>query len=240
MIFNRDIDRSDIEKVKSVVLAQMDNERVQSRITTNLSCMERHIDKDMFWTKMVHALLSSVQRVGPGSPVYEFIHADPFPLGYSEVIKNKADMESFIERELISHGGIRFQSAIAKYLTKNFNWLEKYKWDALDRVNELARPQSQETERKIANYIQESLKGFGPKQSRNILQGLGLTRYEIPIDSRVGGWLYDEKLVPIKLTSSLLSNEEFYAFVLDGIQELCCRAEVYPCVLDAAIFSLRQ
>lgn len=29
----------------------------------------------------------------------------------------------------------------------------------------------------------------------------------------------------------------YYHFVLDGIQELCEKAQVYPCLLDAAIFS---
>ena len=33
--------------------------------------------------------------------------------------------------------------------------------------------------------MSERLAGFGPKQARNLLQGLGLTRYEIPIDSRI-------------------------------------------------------
>jgi hypothetical protein len=36
----------------------------------------------------------------------------------------------------------------------------------------------------VAGYIQETFEGFGPKQSRNLLQALGLTRYEIPIDIR--------------------------------------------------------
>ena len=240
MIFHRYIDQSDIEKIKSIIRDQMYNERVQSRIAINLSDTERHVDEDMFWTKMVHARLSSVQRVGPGSPVYRLIHTDPFPLGYSEVEKNKDDMVHFIEGELENHGGIRFHNRIAEDLTENYNWLEKSGWEALDRVNELARPQSRETERRIAGYIQKSLKGFGPKQSRNILLDLGLTRHEIPIDTRVGGWLYDEKLVPIKLTPPLLSDKDFYEFVLDGIQGLCCAAGEYPCVLDAAIFSHRQ
>jgi hypothetical protein len=38
-------------------------------------------------------------------------------------------------------------------------------------------------ERKCAEMINDTLLGFGPKQSRNLLQRLGLTKYEIPIDS---------------------------------------------------------
>ena len=34
-----------------------------------------------------------------------------------------------------------------------------------------------------------------------------------------------------------LSDKGYYHFVSDGIQELCLKANVYPCILDAAIFS---
>jgi hypothetical protein len=44
-------------------------------------------------------------------------------------------------------------------------------------------------ERIVARVLDEQLRGIGPKQSRNLLQELGLTRYEIPLDSRVAGWL---------------------------------------------------
>ena len=39
-------------------------------------------------------------------------------------------------------------------------------------------------ERETARWIASRLVGFGPKQSRNLLQSLGLGRYEIPLDSR--------------------------------------------------------
>jgi thermostable 8-oxoguanine DNA glycosylase len=92
------------------------------------------------------------------------------------------------------------------------------------------------TERNAAEFIDENLKGFGPKQSRNLLQSLGLTRYEIPIDSRITKWL-NAFGFPVKLTADALSNREYYNFIGDGFQALCARAEIYPCVLDAAIFS---
>ena len=68
------------------------------------------------------------------------------------------------------------------------------------------------TERAVANYIEDTFKGFGPKQSRNLLQMLGLTRYEIPIDSRLITWL-NPCLSPVALTSPLLGDRAFYEFV---------------------------
>ncbi len=93
-----------------------------------------------------------------------------------------------------------------------------------------------EIERESAEYINDHLKGFGPKQARNLLQSLGLTRYEIPVDSRIIKWL-NEFGFPIKLSSTGLTDKNYYNFILDGLQQLCERSGVYPCVLDAAIFS---
>ena len=38
------------------------------------------------------------------------------------------------------------------------------------------------------------------------------------------------------LSSISLQDREYYHFVSDGIQQLCDKAGMYPCVLDAAIF----
>ena len=78
--------------------------------------------------------------------------------------------------------------------------------------------------------------GFGPKQARNLLQSLGLTRHEIPIDSRIAKWLNDFGF-PVRLSASALGDRHYYAFVMDGVQALCRASEVAPCVLDAAIFA---
>ncbi|MEY9595889.1 hypothetical protein AB7M74_011300 [Bradyrhizobium japonicum] len=92
----------------------------------------------------------------------------------------------------------------------------------------------------MARYIQDTFSGFGPKQSRNLLQSLWLTRYEIPIDSRVIDWLNEEFQFPVRLSSEALSDINYYIFVSDGIQELCEKSGVIPCVFDAAIFALKD
>ena len=88
----------------------------------------------------------------------------------------------------------------------------------------------------MADFLHNEFKGFGPKQSRNFLQSLGLTKYEIPIDSRISQWLNNFGF-PIRLSSTSLSDKAFYHFVSDGIIELCEKAGIYPCELDAGIFS---
>jgi thermostable 8-oxoguanine DNA glycosylase len=89
----------------------------------------------------------------------------------------------------------------------------------------------------VADFIDERFKGFGPKQARNFLQALGLTRYEIPIDSRMTKWL-NKNGFPVKLSATALADKNYYRFVSDGIQALCEKAEVLPYLLDAAVFTL--
>ena len=63
-----------------------------------------------------------------------------------------------------------------------------------------------------------------------------LTRYEIPVDSRITKWL--KKLpFPVPLSANLLIDTEYYEFVEAGIQALCAACDLFPCVLDAAIFA---
>jgi hypothetical protein len=76
--------------------------------------------------------------------------------------------------------------------------------------------------------------GIGPKQSRNLWQWLGLTRYEIPLDSRVTRWI--NKHLSFRVETAALADPAYYEMMLDHIQTLCKRAGVLPCVFDAAAF----
>ena len=42
---------------------------------------------------------------------------------------------------------------------------------------------------------------------------------------------------PVKLSAGALADQGYYEFVMDAVQQLCKEADVFPCVLDAAIFS---
>ena len=69
-----------------------------------------------------------------------------------------------------------------------------------------------------------------------LLQGLKLSRFEVPIDSRITKWLNDFGF-PVKLTASALSDQNYFEFASDGFQRLAEACGIVPCVLDAAIFS---
>jgi thermostable 8-oxoguanine DNA glycosylase len=147
------------------------------------------------------------------------------------------DLEQHVLGVLKAHGGIRRAPTIAAQTSENFAAMEAGLWSATYTMLEHVRnSSSKEAERKAANFIQDHFKGFGPKQSRNLLQTLGLSRYEIPIDSRITKWLNDFGF-PIKLTATALSDRDYYRFVSEGFQQLCAASGVLPCLLDAAIFS---
>jgi hypothetical protein len=116
------------------------------------------------------------------------------------------------------------------------DYLDGEGWEILmPQLRDLERKGTALLEREVARDLASRLQGIGPKQSRNLLQMLGLSRYEVPLDSRVTKWLNSFGF-PVRLTAVGLSDEAYYEFISDGFQELCRSAEVLPCLLDAAIF----
>jgi hypothetical protein len=233
------ISRSEAAQVNALIRQQSANFLVKRRRLMNLANDKPPVRRSEFWRQMVSMRLTSIQRSGPTSHVAKFNAIRPFPLSY-RAVRAANRPKTFIAQALQKAGGIRFIPTIARQLAQNFDFLEGGGWQpTLDQCNRLRRTTSPDQEREVAHYIDEKLKGFGPKQSRNLLQALGLTRYETPIDSRITEWLNDFGF-PVKLTSAALSDRNYYEFIEQGIQALCAKADVYPCVLDAAIFAMKD
>ena len=159
----------------------------------------------------------------------------PFPVT-AELLEKTENREEFIKQVFLRNGLTRFINKNSAYFSINFDKLKVNDWEIIIKLEFLNKNQTKTNERDLADYLKIQLKGFGPKQSRNFLQALGLTKYEIPIDSRIINWLNNFGF-PIKLSSVLLSDTDYYHFVSDGIQELCEKANIYPCVFDAVAFS---
>jgi len=236
MKFNWEIEQSDIQRVKSFVELHKDDYFVKMRKALNLADEKQAVSKDAFWRQLVACLLTSVQRSGPTSFVARFLRSDPFPLAYSACISHH-DVEAFAKTALTGFGGIRRTNVIPHQIAINLRVLEQGLWQPiLAKLGTLQVPANRVAEREAAELIRHSFKGIGPKQSRNLLQGLGLTRYEIPIDSRITGWLTKFGF-PIPLSAAALADPSYYQFVMERIQELCEACDIYPCILDASIFA---
>ncbi len=234
MNINWNISQSDIDKVKKVI-AENENAFLQARQLRNVEKQNIVIDKDKIIKTMIMCLLTSQQRSGPNSTVGQFLRLDPFPVTIEKFTAvNK--VEEFIKDTLQQNGLTRYVNRISSFFASNYGKIVKRNWILINDLEELKISDSKIKERNIANNLANDFNGFGPKQSRNFLQALGLTKYEIPIDSRITTWLNDFGF-PVALTSSPLGDKGYYHFVSDGIQELCEKAEIYPCILDAAIFS---
>lgn len=152
-------------------------------------------------------------------------------------IKQSRNIEKHIQTIMAQYDLTRYINRIPAYFKFNWDYLEYTDWSLIKELKGMLNgSHGKPEEREVANKIDVIFKGIGPKQSRNFLQTLGLTKYEVPIDSRITAWL-NEFGFPIQLTASSLQDLAFYELVLDGFQELCAKASVYPCILDAAIFS---
>lgn len=231
-----EINKSDIDKILSFLDEHKQNPFVLKRIRRNIDKNIPAFSKEHFWKAMVSCLLTTQQRSGPNSSVTQFIRSEPFLLSYEKCMVN--NLSEFAEKTITEFGGIRRGPTIGQELESNREWLERKGWDIVEEFfHELMSMDNRDTERKWADYIVDSeLKGFGPKQSRNLLQSLGLTKNEIPVDSRITKWLTDFGF-PLRLSATALADKHYYNFVLDGVQKLCQASNTYPCVLDAAIFS---
>jgi hypothetical protein len=228
------INESDIQKVKNV-MKENENFFLKNRRERNVEKNNIEINKNIIILNLMMCLLTSQQRSEPNSVVGKFLSLKPFPVT-SELIAQSKNVESLIKQILQKNGLTRYINKISAFFAENIEKIELDNWNLISKLDYLNNHQSKETERELADFLNDWLKGFGPKQSRNFLQALGLTKYELPIDSRIANWLNDFEF-PVSLTSSPLSDKGYYHFVSDGIQELCLKAKIYPCELDAAIFS---
>lgn len=212
------------------------NRIVALRQKRNVDRNRKRADESELWDALVSALLTTQQRSGPRSAVGRFIQSVPFPLGLVACRAHRPCGPD-VRRVITAFGGIRRGPTIAAQLQDNLEWLENGGWkEIVVRIEALEASSSREFERETARYLADELHGIGPKQSRNLLQLLGLTRYETPIDSRVTKWL-NERGFPFQISGMALSEAPVYELVLDGFQALCDRAGVLPCLMDAAIFA---
>lgn len=233
-----EIEKRDIEEIQSLYQKQSQHKFVQDRIIKNLSHNVSEVSKEDFWGSLIMCLLTTQQRSGEDSLVTKFLNLRPNPLSL-EVCCLQDNLKEYTFNELTKAKGIRRTNNIAQEIEINYEYLQKTNWEIIDEVNRLVNVDDKLLERQIAVKVQEKLKGIGPKQSRNLLQDLGLTKYETPIDSRIVKWL-NEFGFPIPLSATALQDKPYYNYVSDIIYDICEEVKIKPCVLDAVIFSIYE
>jgi len=241
------ITNEDIELIHNFINCHKDKSFVRNRINKNLLTSPVSISVDVLrekiWKQIVACLLTTQQRSGPNSKISKFLNISPFLLNY-KFCKESIDINKDVFNVITEFGGIRRTNTISEEIEYNLNWLEKEDgWEKLIKTFNLLleEKENKSSLEKIqiernACLVAQNLKGIGPKQSRNLWQSLGVTVFEIPIDSRIIKWLNNNNF-PFKISPNSLSDESYYQLVMTGIQKLCLEAHISPCILDAVIFS---
>ena len=229
------------EIVKELVERTRGSDWVAESIRFNEEGKAHDTSKGAFWKHLVLTLLTTQQRDGKGSAVDKFENSDPFPLE----LDTYESLDDQQVAKTLEEFHFRFAKPVTCHLRANHGRLfgKQSLWSSIEPLlGQLAHqrnsgppnPNHRELERKVAHQLAGNLKGIGPKQSRNLLQWLGLIRYETPLDSRVTRWLSDNLGWNIPLSS--LNDQDGYEFWLDRLQTVCVDAGILPTVFDAAAF----
>lgn len=232
---------NDVASVRNLIEAKKNTNFFRERRARNVAPPAPQFSREAFWHAMIGCLLTTQQRSTRGTPVQRFLDLESFSLPLDACAK-QASIEQFVLERINNHGAIRRGNTIAREASKNWKRLNEGRWKEVEMWFELLKGRrasepklpDRDLERDAARWAAATFAGFGPKQSRNLWQWVGLTRYEIPLDSRVAHWVNTNLSVQIKLTG--LGRLNYYESVLDEIQALCEKAGVLPCELDAAAF----
>lgn len=247
---NWDFTTDEIDAVDAIVDQRSDDPFVTSRRRQNVETTSVEVSKSRFWDAHLAALLTSRQRSGPESQVFRFLKDDIRTLRLDRC-RDADDVSDFVATTLEEYGGILYYNNIGSYCEQNLAKLDSDDgWTRIQsELDELIDNRKRDptatdhvAERRVSRFLHEGflgegLHGIGPKQSRNMLQILGLSRYETPLDSRITRWINENLDLPYRISGGGLSHPEYYAFVMDLVQDVCLEAGVLPCLFDAAVFS---
>jgi hypothetical protein len=195
-----------------------------------------NISKAAIWRALVGCQVTTQARSGPDSLVHQFLHSKSPALALSR-IEAAAQPRKLLQRELKA-ARLRRWDVVSANLSDIIATLEAGEWKVLlGHLESLRSRAKMQDEREVVEYLLgNEYPGLGPKQARNFLQWLGLSRYEIPVDSRALRKLRElgANFVP---GAGALSDSEVYEFVQSGLQQIALRLGVFPCILDACIFA---
>lgn len=227
------------EDVKKVVdyVNQQSSDQISNRIARNINFQGLLINRDTILHSLLYSLLLSNQRQESFSHITSVFSDIRYKLQYLTIIK-EPDKQNYVSGIIEKHNISLAIKETPDFFASNFDLLEATNWELLDRlIKKLCIKESKKAEREIADHINSVFKGFGPYEARVFLQTLGLTKFEIPIDSFVSDWLIKFNF-PVEISPTALQERNFYHLVSDGVQLLCKNADVYPCVLEAAIHAV--
>lgn len=231
------ITEDDIRRWSEFVKANENKSLPQRRYLRNIKKIGVDLSKRTVWQTIVGCQVTTQQRSGPGSNVSKFLESSS-PVLDPSACRKSASLTKLIATEC-TKAGLRRRNQISSNLVNIFEYLENGGWRELFiRLETLESYTTSQKERAVVSYILDygTFPGLGQKQARNFIQWLGLSRYEIPIESRVLKCMRQlgANFVP---KATALTDESVYLFVQGALQEVAKRIGIYPCQLDACIFA---
>jgi hypothetical protein len=218
------------------VTENRDKDLPRRRLFKNVKREGIDLSKEEIWRVLVGCQVTTQQRSGPNTPASRFMNSNSPALSLWHC-RRTSSVADLIHAEC-TEAGLRRALTISENLAKTFEALEAGEWKTLlAQLATLERNTTTGKERKVVDYILSGpYPGLGQKQSRNFIQWLGLSRYEVPIDSRVLKALEAQgaNFVP---RGAALTDPTVYGFVQELLHSIADKLDIYPCELDACIFA---
>ena len=227
------IDETVLMRIKAIIDANINSDISQERINKNIKKNNIDITQNTVWKILIGCEITTQQKSGKGSVTDRFLKSNSKLLDYDFCKKQN---ESFISTEL-QKAGLRRYEKISEWLFIIIQEWERGEWKILsEKLSSLKVKHTKNDEKEVVSYLMSGkYKGLGLKQSRNFLQWLGLTEYEIPIDSRAIKVLKKCgcNFVP---GVSALQDKVTYEYLEEGMQLISEKLNIKPCILDACFF----
>ena len=226
------IDNTVLENIRKVIIDNIDSKLAKERKSKNIEKKGIDLSKNNVWKILVVCEITSRQKSGENSPTDQLLKSGSKLFDFNYCKNN----HNFIIEELKKFN-LRRYNTIAEWLILIIKEWELGEWDILQKkLTLLKKDHSKEDEKQVIDYLRSGkYKGLGLKQSRNFLQWLGLSIYEIPIDSRVIKVLENCgcNFVP---GSNALQDDATYEYLEIGLQMISEELQILPCELDACFF----
>lgn len=229
------IDESSLTPWKRIVKENMHKGVPTDRLTKNVKRLGITLTKDSIWRVMLGCQVTSAQRSGPDSLVSQFMKSSSKALIYREC-KKQENLEEFICSEIKK---LRFNAKISRQLGQIFEYLEDGGWTPLLTVlKTIEYSTTKDKEHAVVEHLTSgNFPGLGPKQARNFIQGLGLSQYVIPLDTRIFSRMKEYGISPVPKKGEGMGKEPLYRFFEDGLGQIAKKLGVLPCILDACTFA---
>lgn len=223
-----------LSSYKKLIEENIDKKFTRERYKHNVLREGMQISEGSFWRAIVKGILTT-QTTNNKTFRDNIKELKIDNYSYMKKVEDKAEYVKKLS-------GIRFTNKKPKAISRSMDILNE-KWNEIKKHLETIKDETTlEKERKVADYIRITFQGnqIKFKQSRNIIQMMGLSQYVVPLDSRVMGILQEHGGIKMPGQKHPLNSNCGYCDIEDQVNELCAALGVKPCIFDACAFASKE